>query len=72
MRVACSCVLSASLLSPSYSQSPAHSTKETNDKQAVQQPETVSLKQPLAFGLEDGTKITAPSRRRFCGRQTTL
>lgn len=57
MRVACSFVLSASLLSPSYSQSPAQSAQETKNKQAVQQPETVSPKQPLAFGLEDATPV---------------
>jgi hypothetical protein len=57
MRVACSFVLSASLLYPSYSQSPTQSAQEAKNKQAVQQPEAVSLKQPLAFGLEDGTPI---------------
>ena len=57
MRFACSLLLSASMLCPSFSQSPAHSTQEPKNKQAAQQPETPPLKQPLAFGLEDGTPI---------------
>jgi PEGA domain-containing protein len=71
MRVACSFVLSASLLSPSYSQSPAQSTQETKDKQGVQQPETVSLKQPLAFGLEDGTPIKLRLTRNLSSADAT-
>jgi hypothetical protein len=57
MRVACSFVLSASLLSPSYSQAPTQSSQDTQNKQSAQQPEAAPLKQPLAFGLEGGTPI---------------
>jgi hypothetical protein len=57
MRVACSFVLSASLLSPSYPHSPAQAAPESKSNQAVQQPVAAPLKQPLAFGLEDGTPI---------------
>jgi hypothetical protein len=53
MRVAFSFILSAALVSPGYSQSPAQTPQETKNKQAVQQPEAAPLKQPLAFGLED-------------------
>ena len=55
MRVTCSFVLSASLLCLNFSQSPAQSAQETKDKQPAQKPEAVPLKQPLPFGLEDGT-----------------
>src|SRR5712692_9309651 len=57
MRVACSFVLSASLLCPNFSQSPGQSAQEPKDKKTAQQPEVPPLKQPLAFGLEDGTQI---------------
>ena len=71
MRVTCSFVLSASLLSPSYSQAPAQSAQETKSKPAVQQPETVSLKQPLAFGLEDGTPIKLRLTRNLSSADAT-
>jgi hypothetical protein len=71
MRVACSFVLSASLLSPSYSQAPAQSAQETKSKQAVQQPEAAPLKQPLAFGLEDGTPIKLRLTRNLSSADAT-
>ena len=55
MRVSCSFALSAPLRCLNFSQSPAQSTQETKDKQPAQKPEAVPLKQPLPFGLEDGT-----------------
>ncbi len=58
MRFACSFVLLASLLCPNSSQLPAQSTQEAKDKNTAQHPEGPRpLKQPLAFGLEDGTPI---------------
>ena len=57
MRVACSFVLSGLLLSPNGWQSAAQSKQETKEQQPAQKPATTSLKQPLAFGLEDGTPI---------------
>jgi hypothetical protein len=71
MRVACSFVLSASLLSPSYSQAPAQSAQETKSNQAVQQPEAAPLKQPLAFGLEDGTPIKLRLTRNLSSADAT-
>jgi len=56
MRVACSLALSALLLSNSL-QPAAQSQQETKEQQPAQKPATTSLKQPLAFGLEDGTPI---------------
>jgi hypothetical protein len=71
MRVTCSFVLSACLLSPSYPQTPAQSAQDTKSKQAVQQPEPVSLKQPLAFGLEDGTPIKLRLTRNLSSADAT-
>jgi len=54
MRVACSLILSASLLFPS-----AQTTQDKNAKLAAQEPQPVApvVKQPLAFGLEDATPV---------------
>lgn len=61
MRTACSFFLSLLLICPSFAQSSTQSTKETQEKPAAQQPAatpaTTNLKQPLAFGLEDGTPV---------------
>jgi len=57
MRVACSLILSISLLFPSALLA---STQTTQDKkQAAQEPQPVApvVKQPLAFGLEDATPV---------------
>jgi hypothetical protein len=71
MRVACSFVLSASLLCPNYSQSPAQSTQETKDKQPVQKPQAAPLKQPLPFGLEDGTPVKLRLTRNLSSADAT-
>jgi len=51
MRLACSFVLSTSLLFSGFGRAPQE------DEQPPQKTETAPLKQPLAFGLEDGTPI---------------
>ncbi len=58
MRVACSLILSASLLFPS-ALLPSTQTQDKNAKQAAQEPQPVApvVKQPLAFGLEDATPV---------------
>jgi hypothetical protein len=57
MRAICSLCLSALLVYPSFAQSSAQATKETQENPAAQQPTATPLKQPLAFGLEDATPI---------------
>ena len=57
MRVACSFVLSALLVFSNGLQSAAQSKPDDKNQQPVPKQETGSLKQPLAFGLEDGTPI---------------
>src|SRR6516162_8007138 len=57
MRSACSFALSALLLFPNIPQAASQSTQETKDRQAAQPAAPTPLKQPLAFGLEDGTPI---------------
>src|SRR5436309_3632655 len=71
MRIACSFVLSASLLWPSSWQSPVLSAQETKDKPAAQKPETSPLKQPLAFGLEDGTPVKLRLTRNLSSADAT-
>src|SRR5258706_49009 len=50
MRVACSLVLSVSLLSPNGLQSSAQSSQETKEQQPAQKPATTSLKQEKGGG----------------------
>jgi hypothetical protein len=57
MRVVCSFFLSVLLVYPSLGQSPAPTTEREKDQQPTQKPETTTLKQPLAFGLEDATPV---------------
>jgi hypothetical protein len=57
MRVACSLFSSALLVFSSFQQTSAPPTQEARDQQTAQQPAPTPLKQPLAFGLEDGTPI---------------
>ncbi len=57
MRVACSFFLSVLLVYASLAQSPAPTTEREKDQQPTQKPETTTLKQPLAFGLEDATPV---------------
>ena len=71
MKGACSFLLSASLLCPNLSQSPAQSTQETKDKPTAQQPAAPPLKQPLAFGLEDGTPIRLRLTRNLSSADAT-
>jgi len=55
MRLACSFVLSTSLTVSGFGGFPQ--AQEGQNKPSPQKTETASLKQPLAFGLEDGTPI---------------
>jgi hypothetical protein len=71
MRVACSLVLSALLLFSNGLQSAAQSKQETKDQQPAQMPATTSLKQPLAFGLEDGTPIKLRLTRNLSSADAT-
>ncbi len=59
MRVACSLILSISLLFPSALLASTQTTQDKNAKQAAQEPQPVApvVKQPLAFGLEDATPV---------------
>jgi len=70
MRVACSFVLSALLLFSNCLQS-AQSKQDAKDQQPVQRPEAVPLKQPLAFGLEDGTPIKMRLTRNLSSADAT-
>ena len=71
MRVACSFFLSALLVCPNFAQSPAQSPQETKAQQSVQKPEPPPLKQPLAFGLEDGTPIKLRLTRNLSSADAT-
>jgi hypothetical protein len=64
MRLACSFVLSTSLLWPQAAQ-------QSEDQQPPQKTETASLKQPLAFGLEDGTPIKLRLTRNLSSADAT-
>jgi hypothetical protein len=59
MRVACSLILSSSLLCPGALLPWAQTTQDNNAKQGPQEPQPVApvVKQPLAFGLEDATPV---------------
>jgi hypothetical protein len=59
MKVVCSVILSASLLFPNALLPSTQQIQDTKAKQADQetQPAVPVVKQPLAFGLEDGTPI---------------
>jgi hypothetical protein len=59
VRVACSLILSASLLFPSAVLPLTQATQDKNAKQGAQEPQPVApvVKQPLAFGLEDATPV---------------
>src|SRR6266478_3611534 len=71
MRVACSIFVSALMVYPSFGQSPGQPTQQTKDQPPSQKPETVSLKQPLAFGLEDGTPIKLRLTRNLSSADAT-
>jgi len=70
MRLACSFVLSTSLLWSGFPELP-QAAQENKDQQPTQKPETVSLKQPLAFGLEDGTPIKLRITRNLSSADAT-
>src|SRR5712691_5713453 len=67
MRAACSLFLSALLVCPSFAQSP----QQAKDQQSAQKPEPPPLKQPLAFGLEDGTPIKLRLTRNLSSADAT-
>jgi hypothetical protein len=67
MRLACSVVLSTSLALSGFPQA----AQENKDKQPPPKAETVSLKQPLAFGLEDGTPIKLRLTRNLSSADAT-
>ena len=71
MRVICSFVLSASLLCPDGFQSSAQSNQETKEHQPAQKPAAAPLKQPLPFGLEDGTPIKLRLTRNLSSADAT-
>jgi len=71
MRVACSFVLSVLLLFSNGLQSAAQSKQDAKDQQPAQKPEAVPLKQPLAFGLEDGTPIKMRLTRNLSSADAT-
>ncbi len=71
MRVACSFVLSALLLFSNGLQSAAQSKQNAKDQQPAQEPEAAPLKQPVAFGLEDGTPIKLRLTRNLSSADAT-
>jgi PEGA domain len=71
MRVVCSLFLSVLLASPGFAQSPAQSPQQAKDQQSAQKPEPPPLKQPLAFGLEDGTPIKLRLTRNLSSADAT-
>ncbi|HXN52163.1 MAG TPA: PEGA domain-containing protein [Candidatus Acidoferrum sp.] len=70
MRLACSFVLSTSLIFSGFEKFP-QAPQENKDKQPPQKTETTSLKQPLAFGLEDGTPIKLRLTRNLSSADAT-
>jgi hypothetical protein len=71
VRVACSFVLSALLLFSNSLQSAAQSKQDAKDQQPAQKPEAAPLKQPLAFGLGDGTPIKLRLTRNLSSADAT-
>ncbi len=70
MRLACSFVLSTSLLWSGFAE-PPQAAQQNKDQQLPQKTEVVSLKQPLAFGLEDGTPIKLRLTRNLSSADAT-
>ena len=70
MRLACTYILSTSLIFSGFAESP-QAAQENKDKQPPQKTETASLKQPLAFGLEDGTPIKLRLTRNLSSADAT-
>jgi hypothetical protein len=71
VRVTCSLFASALLAFSSFQQNPPHPTQEPKDQQSVQKPAVTTLKQPLAFGLEDGTPIKLRLTRNLSSADAT-
>jgi len=71
VRVARSFVLSALLLFSNGLESAAQSKQDAKDQQSAQKPEAAPLKQPLAFGLEDGTPIKLRLTRNLSSADAT-
>lgn len=71
MRVACSFVCSALLVVSGIQQTSAFPAQEPKDQSSVQKPEVTTLKQPLAFGLEDGTPIKIRLTRNLSSADAT-
>jgi len=70
MRLACSFALSTSLLFSNFAELP-QTPRENKDQQTPPKTEAVSLKQPLAFGLEDGTPIKLRLTRNLSSADAT-
>jgi hypothetical protein len=71
VRIACAIFLSVLIVYPSFAHSTGQPTQQTKDQPQTQKPETVSLKQPLAFGLEDGTPIRLRLTRNLSSADAT-
>jgi hypothetical protein len=71
MRAICSFVLSASLLYSNGWQSSAPTKQEPKEQQLAQKPVAAPLKQPLPFGLEDGTPIKLRLTRNLSSADAT-
>jgi len=70
MRLACSFALSASLLFSNFADLP-QAPQENKEQQPPPKTEAASLKQPLAFGLEDGTPIKLRLTRNLSSADAT-
>src|SRR5712692_4248155 len=70
MRLACSFVLSISLAISGFAEFP-QAAQDNKNTQPPQKPETAYLKQPLAFGLEDGTPIKLRLTRNLSSADAT-
>src|SRR5258707_1398480 len=70
MRLACSFVLSTSLAISGFADFP-QATQESKNQTPASKPEAASMKQPLAFGLEDGTPIKLRLTRNLSSADAT-
>src|SRR5215469_2424173 len=71
MRSACSFALSALLVCPNIPLAASQQAQEAKDKQEAQPTTPAPLKQPLAFGLEDGTPIKLRITRNLSSADAT-
>lgn len=71
MRLACSFALSTSLAFSGFADFQQTTAQETKDQQPPPKAETAPLKQPLAFGLEDGTPIKLRLTRNLSSADAT-